>query len=77
MPPTAAEIAAFMRMPTLQSIEAAEAHHAKLVRAEIHRVCEIRSLARFTGLPPAPLLAFYVQRIHPALPVAAIDCDHQ
>lgn len=50
-------------------------HRAKLLRAEHRRVCQIRALARLTGLNPVLLLGFYVARIHPLLPVQNIVCE--
>ncbi|OYV25689.1 MAG: hypothetical protein B7X08_04590, partial [Acidocella sp. 20-63-7] len=71
-PPSAAQLAAFMREAPTAWIPAARV--TKFIKAETRRVCQIRAFARATGMPPAPLLAFYVRHVHPYLPVDAIVC---
>ncbi len=64
-PPDAAQLAAFMRMP-------APEQRGLNIRLEQNWVHAIRLIARFTGLNPAPLLAFYAAHAHPPLPVDTI-----
>jgi hypothetical protein len=72
IPPSAAQLAVFMQAVAPAQDSAARA--TKLIKAETRRVCQIRAFARATGLPPAPLLAFYVRHVHPVLPASAIVC---
>jgi len=66
-PPTAAEINAFMNMPSPVRV-------AKTIRSETDWVCTIRKIAGFVHLDAAPLLHQYEAYAHPPLPVADLIC---
>ncbi|GLR67302.1 hypothetical protein GCM10010909_19830 [Acidocella aquatica] len=64
---TPAQIAGFIAQGTQQ-------HRADVLPYEIHRVCQIRRLARLIRLNPAPLLYLWALHAHPLVPAATLAC---
>jgi hypothetical protein len=75
-PPDAAQIAADSAIDSPPAKEfAAARHREKLIRAETRRVCQINAWAQRLHLNPGRFLVFYVDHVHPPLPVRDIACS--
>lgn len=72
--PTPSQVAALMNMP---SVESQIIHREKSIHMERRWVCDLRTIARFAGVPSGRLLAVYSNHAHPPLAVNLIDCGDQ